>query len=70
MVYVEVKPTNVSMRRLHAAAVLEVGWCTACKDFTTTNVEVEMLGAHCVKCNRDTVFGAIQALEQGVICVP
>jgi Zn finger protein HypA/HybF involved in hydrogenase expression len=44
-----------------------VGYCSACEDFTTDSVEPDAQEYTCDVCGQDTVYGAEQALLIGLI---
>ncbi len=43
------------------------GWCNHCKAFTNYNVEPDARKYTCETCSNPTVFGAEQALLEGMV---
>lgn len=45
----------------------DMGWCVECKEFTTGMVEPDAREYDCDDCGQPTVYGAEQALMEGLI---
>jgi len=56
---------KISERRYREACREYEGWCTACGDFTTCEVEPDAVGYRCDCCDENTVMGAEEALLCG-----
>lgn len=61
------EPTKVSSEDYANHTEEYMGFCTNCKDFTTSEVEPDAEGYKCEDCGQRTVVGAEQALLLGLI---
>lgn len=46
-----------------------LGWCKSCEEFTTSHCEPDATNYRCDLCNEMAVFGAEEALLEGMITV-
>jgi hypothetical protein len=61
------KPVAVAMEDYDSACENYVGWCTACRGFTTDSVEPDAERYVCDVCEKQTVYGAEMALVHNLI---
>jgi hypothetical protein len=47
----------------------DLGWCSVCKEFTNAGVEPDAHEYECITCGDATVYGAEEALIQGMFCI-
>lgn len=57
----------VEEHEYHEACDSYMGWCTCCQDFTRGCTEPDACNYDCEECGENTVFGAEEALLQGLI---
>lgn len=62
-------PTPISESRYLEADDSNEGWCTECQDFTHDSCEPDARQHECPICEQPTVFGAAEALLQGLITI-
>lgn len=61
------KPASVTEATYTDATDNYMGWCTECRDFTRECSEPDARHYDCPKCGGSSVFGAEQALLEGMI---
>lgn len=62
-------PFAVSEEDYLAAIDDNTGWCTTCQEFCGEFAEPDARNYHCDSCDNKTVFGAEQALLEGLITI-
>lgn len=60
-------PKQIDENEYYNASENLIGWCTTCQAFTTDMVEPDARGYKCEVCEKKTVYGAEEALIQGLI---
>lgn len=60
-------PEPISEDEYTDAVESNYGWCTKCKSFTHDCAEPDARNYECPECGEATVFGAEQALLEGLI---